>query len=155
MFWSFLAGAAAKKAGGSVLSSRPFQIFVIVIVIVIVIWYVGRKMGQQEAADKPLPNSGSGIPQVKNSDGSVSSWSPKSLADEIYSKLKGVWTTGISKMNTLNKIMVLTDDQCVALYNYFNKQYGKGDTLTQWIEDEYFMSSKEPIVNRLKSLGLD
>ncbi|MDJ1494539.1 hypothetical protein QNI19_16460 [Cytophagaceae bacterium DM2B3-1] len=155
MFWSLFT-AGAGKAGGSLLSSKPFQIFLIVIIVVVVIWYVGRKMGLEEAAkEKPLPNSGSGIPQVKNPDGTTSSWSPKALADEIYSKLNGITTSGISKMNTLNKIMVLTDDQCTALYNYFNKQYGKGETLTQWIEGEWFMSAKDKIVTRLKSLGLD
>ena len=155
MFWSLFT-AGAGKAGGSLLSSKPFQIFLIVIIVVVVIWYVGRKMGLEEASkDKPLPNSGSGIPQVKNPDGSTGSWSPKGLADEIYSRLKGITTTGITKMLTLNKIMALTDDQCTALYNYFNKTYGQGETLTQWIKGEWFMSAKDKIVERLKSLGLN
>ena len=46
----------------------------------------------------------------------------------------------------------------VAVYNTFNETYGNGDTLTQWINDEYWTDfagdGKSLALQRLSSIGL-
>ena len=127
-------------------------------VVVVVIWWVGRQMGKEaadKAARKPLPNSGSGIPQERQADGTMASWSPTAIANELYSVMNSTWATGWDKQQAYSKAMALTPDQLTALYNDFNRRHGRGETLTQWIDDEWFPTNKLGLPERLRGLGLD
>lgn len=130
--------------------SRPFQIFIIVAAIIGLVYWFGIKYGRQSSLqDSPLPNNGSGIP---------AGWKPDNLVLEGFDVLDGVDWTG-PKEAWLLKLLVLTDDQLTAVYNKFNKAYGKkGNTMTKWILDDtfdYLNSNKKEVLSRLGKIGLD
>jgi len=80
---------------------------------------------------KDLPDAGSGIPQ---------GWSPRPLAQELYDTMSGIaWNPMIAIKRDaalLQLIGLQSDDMFVAVYNDFTQNFGGGDTLRQWIEDE-------------------
>jgi hypothetical protein len=107
----------------------------------------------------PLPTGGQGIPVVSyDPQGNPTTWSPRPLSQELYDSMSGLdWTS--SKEEAWGKLLNLpTNDMVVSVYNDFNQQFGGGETLTQWIDDEYgsfFTSNKPGVLQRLRGLGLN
>ena len=108
----------------------------------------------------PLPQGGAGVPVVSyDAQGNPTAWNPRPLSQELYDTMEGLadWTS--SKEEAWGKLLNLpTNDMVTMVYNDFNQQFGGGDTLTQWIDDEYgsfFTSNKPAVLQRLRGLGLN
>ena len=108
----------------------------------------------------PLPTGGGGMPVVSYDDKGVPTfWNPAPLSTELFDVMDGLFSNEFTKSATWLRLAELpTSDMVVAVYNHFNKNFGSGETLTQWINDEYsynwFDSDKELALAKLKALGL-
>jgi hypothetical protein len=108
----------------------------------------------------PLPTGGGGMPVVSYDDkGQPTFWNPAPLSNELFDVMDGYFSTAPNKDKAWAKFTNLpTSDMQVSVYNHFNKNFGNGETLTQWINDEnlydYFSGGKEIILSKLSSLGL-
>lgn len=107
-----------------------------------------------------LPQGGGGIPVVTYTPtGQPVQWNPQPLAAELFNVMDGLFTLSGTKDAAWLKLAQLpSNDMVVAVYNEFNSQYGNGDTLTQWINDEYWTDvggdGKSLALQRLSSIGL-
>ena len=107
-----------------------------------------------------LPQGGAGLTVVSyGSNGQPVYWNPQPIAKNLYEVMKGLFTGSETKDIAFTKFAELpTDDMVVSVYNYFNQNYGDGDTLTTWINGEWLTdilgSGKELAINRLQSLQL-
>jgi|GEM_PF-1610906 len=126
----------------------------IAIVVLLLVFLVGKALGKNKAF-KPikLPDNGQGIPV---------GWEPQmfALVTELFKVMDGLFTTSVDKENAWVRLNVLTNDQITAVYNEFNRQFGKKNkgTLTDWIADEKWTaigSIQNQLVSRMKSIGLD
>ena len=108
----------------------------------------------------PLPTGGGGMPIVSyNPTGEPTYWNPAPLSAELFDVMDGLFTLSGTKNDLFLKFAQLpTNDMVVAVYNHFNQNYGDGETLTQWINDEYYYSyledGKSLALAKLQSLGL-
>jgi len=108
----------------------------------------------------PLPTGGGGMPVVSyNPQGQPTFWNPEPLAKELFDVMDGLFTLSSTKDVKLYEFANLpTPDMATAVYNQFNKNYGDGETLTQWINDEWFTpagsEAKNLALAKLQSLGL-
>jgi len=108
----------------------------------------------------PLPTGGGGMPIVSyNPTGQPTYWNPAPLSAELFDVMDGLFTgEGIKSAVFLKFAELPTSDMCVAVYNHFNTNFGKGETLTQWINDEYnynwLSSEKDLALAKLQALGL-
>ena len=107
-----------------------------------------------------LPTGGGGMPVVSyNTQGEPTFWNPAPLSAELFDVMDGLFTLDGTKSSVFLKFAQLpTPDMAVAVYNHFNTNYGEGETLTQWINDEYyynyFGTGKSLALAKLQSLGL-
>lgn len=129
-------------------ANKYFRYGSIGIVVLAIVYLVGKSAGKKKNSLVKLPNNGSQIP---------AGWSPANLANELYSKLSGVFTWAADKEVTLGKAFDLTDDQLVAVYNYFNQNFsGSNGTLTKWLRDEFNVTVggvRDSLVARLVKLN--
>ena len=108
----------------------------------------------------PLPTGGGGMPVVSyNTQGEPTFWNPEPLAKELFDIMDGLFTlTGTKDTIFLKFANLPTPDMATAVYNQFNKNYGEGETLTQWINDEYYYDylgdGKKLALAKLQALGL-
>ena len=108
----------------------------------------------------PLPTGGGGLPIVSyNAQGNPTYWNPATLSTELFNAMDGLFTLSGTKNDVFLKLANLpTNDMVTATYNHFNQNFGKGETLKQWISDEYwydyFGSGKELALAKLTALGL-
>lgn len=107
-----------------------------------------------------LPQGGGGIPVVSYTPtGQPVQWNPQPLAAELFEVMDGIFTLAATKDEVFLKLAQLpTNDMVVAVYNEFNTQYGNGETLTQWIDDEYNTliggDGQTLALEKLRSIGL-
>ena len=107
-----------------------------------------------------LPQGSKGLPVVSYTpSGSAVLWNPSPLVSKLYDAMHGLFTPSGTKDAVWTELAQLpTDDMLTAVYNEFNKKFGDGDTLTQWIRDEYWSditgSGKELALNRLSKANL-
>lgn len=138
-----------------ILQNRFLYIILLILAAIAGIYFWGRSSGKRKAGgtQAKLPDSGMGIPK---------NWNPAPVVEQIHSALKGLLTPTLNKQLAFQSLLALTGDQLTAVYNEFNRRYQggqKGDTLTQWIRDEWFTSSfhtdlKDKLIEKLVSLGL-
>jgi len=109
---------------------------------------------------KPLPEGGQGLPIVGHTDdGTPVYWNPENMASQLYNVMKGLFTlSGTKDAVFLQFGQLPSNDMIVATYNFFNSKYGNGETLTQWINDEYWTdwagTGKDLALSRLSTLNL-
>ena len=107
-----------------------------------------------------LPQGGTGLPVTGyTSTGSPVVWNPAPLAKDLYNAMAGLFTLSGTKDEVWRKLAELpSNDMVTAVYNEFNKTYGGGETLTQWIKDEFWYdvtgSGKDMALQRLGALNL-
>jgi hypothetical protein len=108
----------------------------------------------------PLPTGGGGMPVVSyNTQGEPTFWNPAPLSNELFNVMDGLFTLSGTKNDVFLKFAQLpTNDMAVAVYNNFNQNFGGGETLTQWINDEYWVDflaeGKSLALAKLQALGL-
>ena len=108
----------------------------------------------------PLPTGGGGMPVVSyNPQGEPTFWNPAPLSNELFNVMDGLFTLSGTKNDVFLKFAQLpTNDMAVAVYNNFNQNFGGGETLTQWINDELWTdvggNGKDLALQRLSSIGL-
>lgn len=86
----------------------------------------------------PLPTSGDGLPNE---------WADGSVADlyarRMFEAMDGVQISNesfIERFDRLTEFVNLpTDDMFIAVNNRFNQAYGKGQSLREWINNEYLL----------------
>ena len=113
---------------------------------------------QQQPVTKPLPTGGAGIPATGfDSSGKPIAWDPEPLAASLFNVLDGAsFVVNPAKSGAMVQLVSLpTDDMIVAVYNTFNVKYGDGETLTQWIADEWTFPGQSQALTKLRGLGLD
>jgi hypothetical protein len=134
-------------------------IVLIVAGIALAIYFVGKSAGKKKTPkDVKLPSGGQGIPAAGvDARGNIIPWSAGPLADDTFDVLDGI-DSSQSKEIVIAKLMAITDDQLVAVFNEFNrKHYDKGDgTMKKWIKDDSFaFNSVQPqLLARMDRLGL-
>lgn len=122
--------------------------------------YHGIKKIIKKPPPKNLPQGGNGLPVVSYSNtGAPVFWNPQPLAKGLHDVMAGLFTLSGTKDEQWTKLAELpSDDMVVSVYNYFNKNYGEGETLTAWIKAEnwydIFGSGRDLALNRLQSLQL-
>ena len=135
----------------SIWKNPTLRYLIIGLLVLITVYLLARASGKRKALKdlniKPLPDNGNGIPI---------GWDPLPLANEIFTKLDGVFTWAADKETSFAKAMELTNDQLVALYNSFNRNFGgpKG-SLTKWLRDEFNVSVggvRNQLVSKLVNL---
>lgn len=137
-------------------------LFIIIIALIIIgIFIAGKKAGKRKIPkETKLPTDGQGIPiQGYDPKGNPVPWSPGALADEAFEVLDGIWDSPEDKEALFNKLMAITDDQLVAVFNEFNRKHYTDDegTLLKWIIEEWNVSwgSIRPVlIDRMKRLEL-
>lgn len=107
----------------------------------------------------PLPTGGYGIPTVGYTpQGTPVAWSPEPLVDELHNVMSTASLTGTKDAAWQKVIDLPSPDMVAAVYNRFNQKWGDGDTLTQWIDDEfyydYFSGVKDQVLQKLRGQGL-
>lgn len=108
----------------------------------------------------PLPTGGGGMPIVSYDDkGLPTFWNPAPLSTELFDVMDGLFTLSGTKNDVFLKFAQLpTNDMAVAVYNHYNQNFGDGETLTQWINDEYWYDylgdGKQLALAKLQALGL-
>lgn len=97
--------------------------------------------------EKQLPDSGKGIPI---------GWTARPYSTALYSALKGYPGNISEKALIIERLISLTNDQLIAVYNDFNLLYykeGEG-TMLQWLRDENFSPNNiDVLINRLMLLN--
>tara|TARA_R110000868_G_scaffold107789_1_gene294800 strand:+ start:289 stop:741 length:453 start_codon:yes stop_codon:yes gene_type:complete len=108
----------------------------------------------------PLPTNGGGMPIVSyNTQGEPTYWNPATISTELFNAMDGLFTLSGTKNDIFLKFAQLpTGDMATAVYNHYNQNFGKGETLTQWINDEYWYdylgNGKQLALAKLQALGL-
>ena len=130
--------------------------------IAIGLYFIGKQVYKQ--FKKPpkfdLPQGGGGIPVVSyDPKGNPVQWKPQPLSAELYDVMNGLFTMSGTKDAAFTKLgQLATNDMLTAVYNEFNKTYGGGDSLTTWINDEYWTDflgdGKALALARLSAAGL-
>lgn len=108
-----------------------------------------------------LPAGGAGIPTTGYTPtGQPIAWNPKPLSDQLFNAMSGLFTTSGTKDEAWKALINLpTNDMLTAVYNQFNTDHGEGETLTTWIDSEYyydyFTGVKDQALSRLRAAGLN
>lgn len=138
---------------------------VIGLIIGIVIYQkVVKDVDERKYVDD-LPNNGNGIPtEGVSENGKPVSWNPLPITEELHEVLYGFSMIDIGnsskKTAVYAKLMALTNDQLVAVYNAYNARYMEEDgdgTLRDVIEDEWFEDSQgnaKKVLDRMVALDL-
>lgn len=134
----------------NILKQSPWLIIsFFAIAFITAVFLVGKKLGKGNNPNpRKLPNNGSGIP-----DG----WSAESIARQILDAFDGLFTSTSKKLFVLGNMQTLTDDQLTAVYNRFNEAYGGGDSLYEWIAEEWSLTGhaeQEVLLDRMRKLEL-
>ncbi|MEI8136117.1 MAG: hypothetical protein WCH21_02215 [Bacteroidota bacterium] len=122
--------------------------------------YRAIKKYTDKPAPKQLPEGGQGLPVVGHDpSGNAVYWNPDSMAQQLFNVMDGLFTGSATKDEAFTKFGQLpSNDMIVSTYNTFNNKYGKGETLTKWINDEWFTditgSGKDLALSRLDQLNL-
>lgn len=142
------------------LSGIKFNITTIVIIIVVLLflialgWYF-YKRGKNQVTLQYLPGELPGNPQSGTQIG-ASNDEIKTIAAELYNDMKGPNFLG-HNYDPYNRANLLNDSDLIKLYNAFNAMYQKqyGQTLTQFIESDWFLENSPPhiLYKRLKKLN--
>lgn len=133
-------------------------IIVVAIGLLLFVYFQGKKTGKlkqqlNQAKPEPLPNNGAGIP---------SGWSPAPLVSKLFKVLDGVdwFASNDDKKTVYGELSSLTKDQLTAVYNEFNRLYGKVEdgqltyTLYNWIDDDSGDDSKVRALAALEMANL-
>jgi hypothetical protein len=133
--------------------SNPLvQKVILAIVVAIIIYIAYRKIFRAKFNPAKLPTGGNELPN---------SWISQKkyigYANRLWTQLDGV-SLGVFTTNELcGEILALTNDQIVAIYNYYNETFGRADneTLTSKLENEWTkLTNTSNLVVRLKTLKL-
>lgn len=122
--------------------------------------YKGVKKYINRPSKVDLPQGGKGLPQVGyDSSGNPVYWNAGYLSKELFDAMDGLFTSSVTKDKVWQKLADLpANDMVVAVYNHFNKNYGKGESLTKWIKDEYWTdftnNGRSNALQRLEQLNL-
>lgn len=99
-------------------------------------------------------SSSSGTGGAVTTQGGVTLRDPRPLVDQIYDKLMG--TNLMVYPEIVNKITNLTKDECIVASNYFHEEYGAttGESLYEFIDDEWDAGQYSPALEKLERYGL-
>ena len=123
----------------------------VVLILALGLFLAGRWTKRQRIPKRrKLPNNGSGIPK---------GWSEEALVKETFDAFDGIFTNNAKKLTVIGKLLGLTDDQLVAVYNRFNDLHtNRGDgTLYDWINDEWSLGDypqTEQLLDKMRNLEL-
>jgi len=123
--------------------------------------YRGIKWIRNRPTTYNLPTGGEGIPVTGYTQtGQPIAWSPEPLVDELHDVMSGLFTLSGTKDAAWSKLIQLpSPDMLTATYNRFNTKWGDGNTLTQWLRDEYYYDFttgvRDQAIQKLESAGLN
>ncbi len=136
--------------------AKYLGIALLIILFLASIYWIGIRKGKTRKYTAELPNGGSGIPVTTTTTGEKVTWNPEPLAKEGYDVMNGFFSPFFEtrRVEWYGKMLSLTDDQLVAVYNAFNQLYiSKGNgTLRDWINDEYNIENSQGYVELLVRL---
>lgn len=97
-------------------------------VIVIVVVLLKRKTMTKVRVPQDVVGKG-----ISDADAAIIS----QLAKNLYTDMKGLNVFNHDE-SIYENVSKLSDTQLAYLNNYFNSEYGNGDSLRQWLQDEWF-----------------
>ncbi len=110
-----------------------FRVLGVLLLVVLALWLYKRLY---KFAPVKYPDGGKGLPPNWQTQGNE-------LADELFEAIDGITDSTSYRETVFSKLLVLTNDQLVYVYNTYNQKYGKQDnkTLTVAISEEYMWGS--------------
>lgn len=110
-----------------------FRVLGVLLLVVLALWLYKRLY---KFSKVPYPDKGEGLPAQWETKGNE-------LVDELFDVIDGVTDSAVSKERAFAKLLTLTNDQLVYVYNTYNQKYGKqsNETLTEAIEGEWIWNS--------------
>lgn len=153
--------ATWKENAKSALAYKPLQYAVLVAIVLAVAYFFGKSAGK--GATVSYPGSKTKDPVT---DDFTTKQAPNILESLFQAFTSGPfgWSTDVDeKTLAVQKIINLTDNQLVYIFNRYNQRYlaGKGETLYTIIDGEYFgpiltaAQVKRDILKRMRELGMD
>ncbi|MVM34984.1 hypothetical protein GO755_33460 [Spirosoma sp. HMF4905] len=139
------------------LAYRPLQYALLIAGVLLVVYFIGRNSGKGVTVSYPASPTKDPV-----TDDFVSKQAPNIL-DALFQAFDG-WSLDVDeKTLAVEKILFLTDNQLVYIFNQYNQRYlaGKGQTLYTVIDGEYFgpiglaAQRKREILKRMRELGMD
>ena len=133
-----------------VLSSKVFWAAFIVLAILAFVYFTGISVGRGKVPKhKKLPTGRSGISL---------GFDPAVYGAELFNVMDGFWQSAYDKEVVFGRSKGLSDDELVAVYNWFNTEYASKNsgTLTAWIRSEIMVMAPErdDLLDRMARLKL-
>ena len=158
------AKSMALSAAGLGSMGKTIKIILIVVIIFIVMgaiaFFVGKYLGKkdEEQGDKgKIPAETDWGRELTQSESEAA----QTHAKKLYEDMKGLnfWQRD---MKIYSDYLASSDRVFVAAANYFDDNYGDGDNLAQWIDDESFTATNlkdaqkiaDSIIERLAKFGI-
>ena len=138
------------------LNTTYIIIGVVVLLFLVGLGYYFYRQGKKKVTNQYLPDELPGDTSGQTQTG-ASNDEIKSISTDLYNDMKG-WNALGHKDAPYKRAVLLNDRDIVKLYNAFNALYqsDSGQTLTQWLQSEYFSSDESygPLLkDRLKKLN--
>lgn len=134
----------------------PLIIILSVLGVALILFFIGKKAGSTFIEQIPLPSDQPGEDLSEEEQKKV-----RQIAIDLHRALKG-WALDIffRKSNPYNQMLLLNDTLFVAVYNDYNQNFGDGETLRSWIENDWYFSKSDAgtavvlILERMNNLNL-
>lgn len=149
--------ATWKENAKSALAYKPLQYALLVAIVLAVVYFVGKKAGKGATVSYPGSKTKDPI-----TDDFATKQAPN-IRDALFQAFDGYSLDVDVKTLAVQRIISLTDNQLVYIFNSYNQRYlsGKGETLYTIINGEYFgpigqaAQVKRDILKRMRELGMD
>lgn len=146
-----------KESLTKAVAYRPLQIVLLIAGVLLAVYFIGKKAGK--GATVSYPGSKTADPVT---DDFATKQAPNIL-DALFQAFDGYSLDVDEKTLAIEKILFLTDNQLVYIFNRYNQRYlaGTNDTLYSVINSEYFgpiglaAQRKREILQRMRGLGMD
>lgn len=127
-----------------------------IILFAVLIFFISKYIIQSRVNTAQIPNDDPANPLTD-----AEKETTRRISAALYDDLKGLsWNFLWRKADNLKEYLQQSDRVFVAVYNYFNMYYGKGQTLKNWLKDDLFYSGGSAgqayinILERMEKLNL-
>ena len=146
-----------KENAKTALAYKPLQYALLIAIVLAAVYFFGKNAGK--GATVSYPGSKTKDPVT---DDFTTKQAPNIL-DALFQAFDGYSLDVDAKTLAVQRIISLTDNQLVYVFNRYNQRYlaGKGETLYTIIDGEYFgpigiaAQVKSDILKRMRELGMD
>lgn len=115
------------------------------LLMVILIYFLGRQGGKKKTEKESLITA-----PVPNTDFIDPNLDIPGFAKTLYDSMKGLNYSDRGRVANFRKLYNLNNSEFISVYNEFNTKWGDGQTLRQWIKDEYIGVTTDLIKSSLE-----